>query len=358
MPLNRPTIQQIYDRMKADTETRVTGGLSFPKTTLVGILNLVFSGAIHLSYGFLVWLADQLFPDTAESDGLDRLARQYGVPRKAANFTTGTILIAGSPAHVIAANTSMFNSDGLNYLTDAELTIDEFGTISGTVTAEEPGEDYNTDDATLTLSNPDPSVVTISTTSGFDDGEEKETDEDLSIRVLQRIQNPPSSGTCGDYERWALEVTGVGKAWCFGAEDWAGAGTVGLGVSDENLFPVSAQVLTDVETYVETVRPEPASVDYFTINDKEIRLTISIKPNTATIRDAIDANMNQLFLQKSSPGGTILLSQMNTAVAAGLVEDYQITGITEDSVPIPVDNITQTGYDVSRLDNITYNTLP
>lgn len=356
MSFNRPTLTQIYQRLKADMEKKVTDDLPFPKV-LIDVFNAVFAGGIHLSYGFLEWIYKQLLPDTADTIGLERYGAIYNVPRKPDTFTTGTVLFTGVPSYVIAQGTRFFNSDGLEYSTDTALTIDTFGSISGTATALEPGEAYNTEDATFTLTNPDANIISIANQSGFDDGQDQETEADWLLRILQRIQNPPSSGTTADFERWALSVDGVGKAWAFGAEEWLGSGTVGVGVSDSQLFPVSAGVLQDVEEYVDSVRPEQAGVDYFTIVDKPIDIYISITPNTSEIRAAISASLEELFLAESSPGGTMLLTHIQSAIAASFVNDYEITRIDNDSVTIPVGDIVQGGIDTSRFNNAVYTTL-
>jgi len=358
MPWSRPTLTEIYERIRADGETRVTSGVKIPRVSLLGIIYLVFTGAIHLSYGFLVWLAKQLFVDTAETIGLDRWANILGLPRKAATFTTGTVTFVGTVSKVIEAGTLVQNSDGFQYATDEILTISILTTATGTVTATDDGEDSNTEDNFLTLVYPDVDINTsVTVVSGFDDGQAEETDEDLTIRLLQRFQNPPSSGTLGDYVRWALEVDGVGKAWSFGAEDWAGAGTVGVGVADSNLEPVSGSILTAVETYVDSVKPEPAAVDYFNITDVVIDFEISISPNTTANQTLVEANLEELFLSTSSPGGTIKITNINQAIISGGLNDFEITAMEQDSVPISIANIVNTGTDTARYGSTTFASL-
>ena len=48
-------------------------------------------------------------------------------------------------------------------------------------------------------------MVTVLTLGG---GTDTENDDDLRMRVLQRIRQPPQGGANHDYVRWALAVPG------------------------------------------------------------------------------------------------------------------------------------------------------
>ena len=55
-------------------------------------------------------------------------------------------------------------------------------------------------------------------------GTDQETDDELRVRVLERIQKPPMGGDADDYVQWALSFPGVTRAWCSPKE--MGLGTV------------------------------------------------------------------------------------------------------------------------------------
>ena len=60
---------------------------------------------------------------------------------------------------------------------------------------------------------------------------------------MQLLRYPPFGGNQFDYVRWAREVSGVTRAWCF--PTWKGGGTVGVTfVMDNrsNIFPQPADV--------------------------------------------------------------------------------------------------------------------
>ena len=356
MAWSRPSISIIYQRIKADMESLVTSNVQIPRMSLLGILNQIFTGGIHLTYGFIEWISKQIFVDTASQIGLTRWGNILGLPQKAAQFTTGQVAFTGTPATNVPSGTVLVNSEGFEYSTEADFLIGTDTSVD--VLAAEAGEAYNTADTVLTLSSPIVDVDNVATVlGGLDDGTDLEEIEDWVVRLLQRFQNPPSSGNVGDYERWALEVDGVGKSWCFPAEEWVGAGTVGVGVGTEDLDGVSAGILTDVQTYIDALKPIPAQTTYFSIVPAEIVFDIQITPNTPEIRSAIDTNLTNLFILESSPGGTTLLSHIRSAVSNSGVTDYEITQIYVNGSPQAVGNIFTSVPDTARYQSSNYSDL-
>lgn len=354
--LTRPTINEIYDRIKADLESRVTDGVKIPRVSLLGLTNVVFSGSIYLLYGFVQWVAKQLFVDTADGEGLARWGNILGLPRKAATYTSGVVSFTGTAAHVVPTGTLFQNSDGLEYETQADFTIGTTASVAAEAVA--AGASYNSEDSTMELSSPDPDIDTdVTVVSGFDDGTDQETEANWIIRLLQRFQNPPASGTTGDYERWALSIDGVGKAWCYGGSDYAGAGTVGVYLSDAELQPVSAGIKSSVETYIDTVKPIPAEVSVVDVNPWDTDYYISISPNTAAIQAEIESQLSDLHLSEAEPGGTLLLSQIRSAIAASAVTDYEITDIDLNSSSIGVVNVTTTKPNIAVYNSVTFASL-
>ncbi len=339
MPFNRPSLTTIYQRIIADMESRLTEGQRIVRVSLLGIVATGLSGAQHLAYGFLQWIFEQIFVDTAEGIGLTRWANIYGLPRKAPSYTTGTVSFTGVDGHTVATGTLIVNGNGYEYATQADYTINLASPPAPVeVEAVEEGANSNTDETTLSLSESDPNVSSdVTVESGFDDGRDLETEEAWILRLLQRLQEPPASGTCGDYVRWAQEISGVDKAWCIPL--YAGGGTVGVVVSASDLQPVGTAILQDVEDYVDSVKPVPADVTYLDTVPLDTDYYISITPNTAAMQTAINEKLDELHRLESEPGGTLLLSHIRAAVSSAGPDDYEITDIVVDSSSIGVANI-------------------
>lgn len=352
----RPVIETIYNRIKTDLESRVTDNVKIPKMSLLGVLTIVFAGSIHLAYGFLEWIKKQIFIDTADSYGRERWANILKIPRKAAMYTTGLVEFTGTATYTVPSGTIVINNSGLQYTTQDNFVIGTDTEVE--VEASEAGEAYNTTEVVLTLYTPNSdidSVVTI--LSGFDNGTDIEDLEDWTIRLLQRFANPPSSGNVADYNRWALSIAGVGKSWCFPAEDYLGAGTVGVYVATDNLEAVSVDVLQDVEDYIESVKPIPASVDYETIVPIPVKYYISLLPNTPALQDEIIAALSELHLLESSPGGTLELFKIYQAIGSTYPDYYQITDIRVNNISIGVTDIVMSRPDTAIFDNVIFASI-
>lgn len=356
MAYNRLTLSQLYQRIKSDMEARLTGNVKIPPASMLSVLAFGMSGGSFMVQGFLEWIYNQILPDLADETGLKRLGSVYGIPEKSAVFTTGYVAFTGTTGIVVASGTQIQNVNGLSYTTQAAFTIDT--TTSVEVVADEAGEDWNTTTGMEVVSPVSGVDDTVTIVSGFDDGEDPDTLENWRLRILQRIQDPPSSGTPADYERWALSIEGVSFAWCFAAEEWNGASTVGLAVSDTAHAQLSQSFLdSNVEPYIELLKPAPAQITYYSPTPIIVDYHISITPNTTAIKAASDENIEDLFLSDAAPIGTIKISQINSAIASSGASDYLVTGIDVDGSPVTVGNVDTTALQVHQLGTVTYSTL-
>lgn len=353
MAYQRPTIQTIYGRIKADMESRVTSGVKIPTFSLLGVLAIVFAGAIHLVYGYLDFISLQLFVDTATKEWLDRLGNMYGIPRKAATFATGEVTFSGTDGTTIPAGTALQNEDGIRYSTVSDVIISS-GFALADVQADVEGEVGNNTYSSVFLVSPISGVDTEATISTpIEGGVDQETDDELRVRVLFRMSNPPASGNAADYQRWATEVAGVGKAWTITADQYQGAGTVAVIIATNELEVVDTAVKAEVIANIEEQRPIGASVDVLDIDAKDTDYTLKISPYTSDLISAVEESLRELHLAEAAPSGTILLSHIQAAIAASGVNDYVITDIEVDGISIGVNNIEMDNLEVARYGSAT-----
>jgi len=360
MPLTSITTQTIYDRMKADFNQKM-GSSNWLSRSLCLILIAVFAGSISLVYSFLNNLFQQLIPTLANAEWFPWHARFFGVTQIVATPAQYTYVFTGVNTTVIPADTKLENAAGVVFLTDALATIAS-GEAEVGITAQVSGTAANIDvtessEVVLTLVVPitdidDEGTITEQTQVGTD----SETLDAWKTRLLQRVQNPPSSGNKTDYQRWALQG-GAGRAWIYAADEWNGPGTVGVVVATRLLESVGASVLAAIGVIIEAERPVCASYDVVDPVIKQITFDISISPNTSFYQDEIDNALELLFLTQSEPGGTLLLSQINKTIGNTGVDDFQITDIEEDAISIGVANIEQAGIGLSRFNGATYSLL-
>lgn len=357
MPVSRPSLETIYQRIKADAESRLTNEVKIARFSMVGILILIFSGAIHLCYGMIVWFGKQLFPDTSTIDYLERDGRLRGIFRKESIYSSGVVTVTGTNGTVIPEGTLFQNSNGIQYETDNEATISG-GAVNIPITSTTIGLAGNTDDAELNLvlaiADVDSNAVVY---SGCDNGADTESDEQLRRRVLYTYANPPAGGRDSDYKRWAWSITGIDRVWVRDAEDYNGPGTVGIIVSDDAGYPVSSLAKTNAQAYINTQKPLGSVAVVEDVVRNTVQLLIDITPNNASIRSNIDTNLTKLFEDDSEPGINFKLSKIRTAVGKSGVDDFVITEIQVNGSPVALADITVTGFNYLVFDSATCSDL-
>lgn len=370
MPFERPSITTIKDRIEKGIEARLFGKLALLRTAVLRILARVFAGAIHGCYGYLQYIIEQLFITTAETEYLNRHGLMWGISRRSGSFASGTVIFTGVNGTIIPTDTRLQNEDGIEYGTTIPTTISG-GSASATVQAIESGEIGN-----YIRPNPPDSIYLqlISPIAGVDDeievdgditgGEDAEDDESYRARILRRIQFTPAGGSASDYITWALSFEGVSQAWCYPLA--GGPGTVSVVITATGEDPVpSALLISDVQAYIDDLRPVTANLTVESITDTTdspgkamIDFNIDLHEDTSGsyYEEAIQENLRALFYPHK-PGTQIPISQIRSAISNSGVLDYEIVGITVDSVPVSIDSINLTGYQYPWLGTITFGVM-
>lgn len=365
MPWNRPTLPEIRERIEGDIKSGL-GLTNLLRRSFLKILARAYAGAVHLLHGFLEYISRQVFPDTAEVQYLERWGAIFGVLRNPATFAEFEITITGTNGTVIPINSVYQDASGNQFNTSSEVTITGGQAIVKLV-AQVAGASSNPllGDFVSLLSpiagvNSDAEVTLI-----VIDASDVETDESYRARLLDYIRQPPSGGAANDYIQWALSITGVTRAWVLPLN--LGPGTVGVAVVQDDEDPISASPakIQEVLDYINEVRPVTAQVSVFTPNLAPMDLTIELKPNTASVQAAVEAEIRDLILRDSAVEGSyktpsenntgkILLSRINEAISiAQGEEDHNITLINGGA---PAD-VTPSANELVVLGTITWQPL-
>lgn len=334
MPFERPTLAELIAQAQADTEARLPGSDARTRRSNLNVLARVLAGATHGLYGYLDFLARQVFPDTADAEHLDRWGAIWGVTRKPPAFAVGTLSFAGQAGAVIPAG-SVLAIGAVEYETDADVTFTG-ATASGAVTALMPGAAGN-QAAALTLAFVSPvSGVSASATvaaGGLAGGVDAESDAALRGRLLDRIRQPPQGGAAHDYAAWALEVPDITRAWVYPEE--LGPGTVTIRVVSDaapgGLIPAAPKI-AEVQAWIDARRPVTANPTVVAPVAVALDLSIQLLPSTQAIRDAVTAEIADLIRREAVPGGTILLSHLREAISLA-------AGETDHVLVAPVANV-------------------
>lgn len=324
MTFIRPTLSDLIERARADIESRLPGADTRLRHSLLDVLTRLHGGAASGLYGYIDWVARQIPFDTAEGDILARWASIWGVQRKAAVGAAGTVRFAGANGAVVPAGAELTRIDGSAYVTAAAVTIAGGEAIAAVEAVDGgPATDMATD-SQLTLSSAIAGVNAVATVQspGLTGGADEESDADLLGRFLQRVRQPPEGGSVSDYERWALQLPEVTRAWVYPA--YVGVGTVGITfVLDgrENIFPLSADLLA-MEAHLDALKPVTAELAVFAPVPRPVDMIIRLTPNTTPVQEAVLAELDDLFARDAQPGGTLRLSRIREAISLAQGETF------------------------------------
>ena len=110
----------------------------------MGIIAKVFGLSINLLYGYVDVLAKQILPDTATTSWLERHAGLHSVYRLPSSISVGTATITGAPGATLPSGTEIVRSDSVLFVTTADVTIPQGGSIAVAVESLDAGANTNT----------------------------------------------------------------------------------------------------------------------------------------------------------------------------------------------------------------------
>lgn len=265
---------------------------------------------------------NEAFLTNATGMFLDAKGTELGLDRKLGAFASVTLTFTGTDGIVVPIGTRVTNvvapgttGAPLVFETTANGTI-AAGIVNIPAQATDVGSVYNlTAGSLIRMETAQTGVTTVTNSLAAVDGVDPETDEEFRARLSDRAQTGRGAGTAGDYQAWARGIAGVGDA--FVEPLWNGNGTVRVTVVDGNGGPVSASVLSNVQTYIESLRPIGATVTYITPSSVSINVSAALTLDTgfvlADVTTAIQANLNNYF-RSVTPGTKVYLSEVAAVV--------------------------------------------
>lgn len=327
MSFERPTLNAIIERIQADLESR----LKVPqlRRSNANIYGRVLAGVSHALHGYIEYIARQMFFDTADGVFLDRHASIFGLLRKPATKAHGEVKFSftGEPVNV-EVGTVLQTDDGIQFVTTGPAK-DGAAPVQA-ILAGANGNVLKGDELTLTA--PVAGVLSKVECLGIAGGADKESDDRLRGRLLNRVRETPSGGTKADYERWSLECAGVTRAWVYPKE--AGAGTVVIRfVADDmkDILPTQEHI-NQVQRYIDSVRPVTAVVTVKAPTIKKIDFKITdLDPDDEQTKANVKAALVELLKRESYPGGKILISHVRHAISSAVGEnDHKLVAPVAD----------------------------
>jgi uncharacterized phage protein gp47/JayE len=335
--------------MVRDSITTSLYGAAFIGNNVLRVMSDAMAGLAHHVLRYIDWLALQLLPDTAETEWLDRhgdiwLVNADGtVGRKMATYATGTVNFFGSISGVTIPIGTQLTALTVGYET-VELGVTGLPNTAVPVAARslDPGivSNLQPDDG-MALTTPIDGVSATASVVTMDGGTDTETDEELRMRVLHRIRQPPQGGSAHDYVQWALAVPGCTRAWCAPLE--MGMGTVTVRVlfddlrADDDGWPTYNDLIT-VTNYIDSVRPV-AVKDFWVLAPIKYPIDIVIRalsPDTPETRAAIEASLQDMMFNFAAPGQTIFAAWKSYAIMSAVgVASFDMINSMDDVMPSP-----------------------
>jgi len=315
------------------------------------------SAAIEGIYQHQAWLYRQIWPDSADSDELERHAAVRGLQRKPAVAASGQLQVTGWAGTTVPAGTSVRHASGAMLVTTIDTPVGGDGTVDVRVVAVQPGRAANGLDGVATLTDPpvgvDSAAALVAPLAG---GVDIESDADLLVRLLDLIRRPPAGGNQYDYRRWALEVAGVTAAYVYPLR--RGLGTVDVVIVSADGLP-GPQLLADVQAHIDQVRPVTAwDSQVFAPTlvpvDVQVQVALASGYTLADVQAAAEAQLTSAFAVMI-PGETLYRSRVE-AVVSGLPGVIDRVMVTPAANVVPV--VDESTVEWVRLGVVTIEAMP
>lgn len=268
-------------------------------------------------YAHQKWLIKQFFPDTADTEFLEKHAGLRGLRRRNATYAAGKgATISGNPDAVIAVGLQIKTEDGRFYETTESAVISVSGSTVVAVRSLATGAAQNIKTATKGSFMAAP--VGVSTDVVLNDvvgATNAESDSSLLERLLNKIRRPAAGGNKYDYKDWALEVDGVEQAYVYPLR--RGLGTVDIAITADNGVP-SDDTVRRTQEYIDQERPVTAKESKVVKPDvTKVNFNIQVKISGVALNDIKTAIRNALtdYFNGLIPGDDLIVSQCEAVVS-------------------------------------------
>ena len=267
-------------------------------------------------YAHQKWLIKQFFPDTADTEFLEKHAGLRGLRRRNATYAAGKgATVSGNPDAVIAVGLQIKTEDGRFYETTESAVIPASGSVIVAVRSLATGAVQNIKTATKGSFMAAP--VGVSTDVVLNDvvgATNAESDSSLLERLLNKIRRPAAGGNKYDYKDWALEVDGVEQAYVYPLR--RGLGTVDIVITADNGVP-SDDTVRRAQEYIDQERPVTAKESKVVKPDvTKVNFNIQVKISGVALNDIKTAINNALrdYFNGLIPGDDLIVSQCEAVI--------------------------------------------
>ncbi|CUX60012.1 baseplate J/gp47 family protein [Agrobacterium tumefaciens] len=341
-----PAAKTIFSRIAAAAEVGLLGiypqadvkAISRAVRSARGMFAVIWSAVapeVRETHDHVAWWARQWMPDSADNETMIlRHANIWGTDPRPAKKAVGSVTIEGIAGTILASGIVLASTASTTYVTTAGGTIAPGGTVTVTAEAVTAGSAGNLESGVQlsTLATyPEISKVTVAT--AFAGGADDEEPEEVQVRYLQRIREPPMGGSAPDYRAWVGNVANVYAIKV--VEDWIGRGSIGLVIAlknDDGTPRVPTELeLTTIGNYLGAqgsqtgVRPVTARVIPLAAELVAIPVSVRLRPDGILTRAAVQLAYDRFIatigddddMENESPiGAAIEPSRISEAISA------------------------------------------
>ncbi|QDM27007.1 baseplate J/gp47 family protein [Tardiphaga sp. vice304] len=313
-----PTLKDLMERARQEFRTHLKGTDAYIWPNNLYATAKVLAGLTFEVMGFASYISRQKFAVTApDIESLRLHGEEFGISQNPASPANGSVTVTALTAFSFDAGAKLSRADGGQYLTLGAGNLPEGGSITATVIAEADGSAGNASAGTDLVfvsgfTGDLADVIAQAGENGLTLGSDVEDIESYRARILFRKRNPPHGGSAADYVWWAGQVAGVSfyddRPTVYVNRLWAGPGTVRVYPLMLDLYadgvPQTADILR-VREFISQVQPAGASVSVAAPVRHPVNVTIGrLSPNTVPVREAVLAELRDLFRRRARVAGT------------------------------------------------------
>lgn len=245
----------------------------------IGIRLKVLAGEVFALYASVEWLKDQIYPQTASGEYLERHCGQRGIVRLGAVKAAGRLTFARETTPdfdiIIPKGTVCASDAGFEYVTTESCRITTYQkSAEAAAEAYEGGRDYNCGAGVITtMVTAVQGVESVGNLNVFTGGADSEGDERLRERLIESYGLLPDGANREYYKRLALKHSGVTSAGVAPAVN----GTVAVYLWGGGA-PPSQQVINEVGEAIGNKRELNVKVTAAAAQPRSCDATIHVKP--------------------------------------------------------------------------------
>jgi len=318
-----------------------------------------YYGALDTILKLVFGLAAPEVPSEYYDKFIDQDAVRHGLERKQGLYSIGEVTLTGLDGAVIYENSIVQTVEGLKYKVTSQGKIKD-GKCTLGIKAVELGTKYNVpSNSIVEIPIKINGIISVSNANTTTSGTDTETSEDLLARIISKEREESSSGNAYDYQKWALQVSGV--EYVKVRPLWNGNGTVKIIVAGENGVQLDDTIVQKVKDYIAPEdgkgsgkAPIGATVTVVSVTPTKIDVNITglIVENGFSIEDVKNSIKKSLetYFQSIPVGGVV---KINT-VEAKIVMTAGVNDITSIKINGDSKNIITSDKDKASLGGIIY----